>query len=298
MKKIKWVVALFLISAAFIEAQDTPEPERVISWNFDWDDNVIHMPTKVVLLPKGKGREILIKPSELGKIVPELGKPGPYENYEFNPEKGSLRNFYDLEKNNFLADIHAAVKGRNWQAPAWEKFRQSLAVEDSARWVTVITGRGHAAEKMEAGLKYLRDKGHIVSSPKAENIFNVGRLAPFADRAKAKAEVIIGLLDKVSQVPSAPASGSESSPPHVWCYSDDEFKSLQAIHDVLAAHVQKGRWPNVKVILWISGTVPDKDLPLVKAFQGRPPEYAAGFAVVTPEGPRPLSLAELVRFPK
>src|SRR3989344_4685643 len=60
------------------------KPQLIQAWNFDLDDNVFNMPTKIILFEKDTKKEKAVSTSEFARIREKIGKEGPWQNYEIN----------------------------------------------------------------------------------------------------------------------------------------------------------------------------------------------------------------------
>src|SRR4051812_5783435 len=105
MGDMPWFVLLFLMLSSPLHAEPR---SQVLAWNFDWDDNIAFMPTKIVLFDKQTGTELEISTGEFADVRNEVGKSGKYAGYETrdNPVTGSFKYFRDgTSQNYFLQDI-------------------------------------------------------------------------------------------------------------------------------------------------------------------------------------------------
>jgi hypothetical protein len=118
---------------------------------FDWDDNLLFMPTKIYL--KDGDETIEIGTEEFANIRTKIGKPGPYKNYSYLPDDASFRNFREEGNEQFLADVESGPK----VAPAWKDFIECL---NTASIFAIITARGHNPEILEQAVKILIDKNY------------------------------------------------------------------------------------------------------------------------------------------
>lgn len=115
---------------------------------FDWDDNLLFMPTEVYL--KKGGKVITIGTEEFANIRTEIGKPGPYQDYSLLPDGASFRNFREEGDQQFLDDVKKGPK----VAPAWKDFVECL---NTASVFAIITARGHTPDVLKQAVKILID---------------------------------------------------------------------------------------------------------------------------------------------
>lgn len=103
---------------------------------FDWDDNIVHMPTKIIL-KDDKGEEVGMSTEDFAEYRHMVGK-GDFDykghkivGYGENP----FRNFRTEGDKNFLIDAMKAKKG-----PAFDDFREAI---NNGSIFSIITARGH-----------------------------------------------------------------------------------------------------------------------------------------------------------
>jgi hypothetical protein len=255
-------------------AAESATPSQVVGYDFDWDDNVFFMPTKIVLFDKRTGEERPVSTGEFAIIREKVGKEGEWARYELrnDPATGSFRYFRDGPngENYFLEDLKAALAegvppgGRaRFMGPSWDAFVRAMESEAIASWSTIITARGHSAAAMYEGLKLLQKHGYIKHLPRLENLFAVSNpkyKGTAADPSAIKAEVMKQLLDRVQalgvsddMMEVVDPNGRGKRKMHIWGFSDDDFGNFETALKVLGPEVAKGRWPDIKITLIFSG---------------------------------------------
>ncbi len=255
------------------ELRELAAVSQGIGTNFDWDDNVLHMDTKVVLFHRDDGRELELGTEEFAVIRKQIGQPGPWEGWETQSgqKDGTFRNFRDFgDPGVFLRDLDRALaRGPEvFAAPWFAAFQRAMAHEETARASTIITARGHFPHTLRAGLERMRDAGLIKNVVPLENIYPVS-LPGLADRiggsalspSDAKVEVMLGFLDRLQAKPFGPAAqrvvppdGEPTKRPmHLWSFSDDDRGTFDRTVERLGAEIATGRWPDVKVTLHFTG---------------------------------------------
>lgn len=124
---------------------------------FDWDDNILHMPTRVYLeklMPDGEWKSVAIPTSTFALIRTDT------KNYRFPSQGGAAaayRDFTDstpeVEKSAFIHDTKVALQ-RVLQGekpgPSFETLRNTLR---EGRLFAVVTARGHAPATIREALK-------------------------------------------------------------------------------------------------------------------------------------------------
>lgn len=103
---------------------------------FDWDDNIVHMPTKIILKTKD-GDEVGMSTDDFAEYRSKIGK----EDFEYNGETivgfgdDPFKNFRTAGDKDFLIDAMRAKLG-----PAFNDFREAI---NNGSIFSIITARGH-----------------------------------------------------------------------------------------------------------------------------------------------------------
>jgi hypothetical protein len=103
---------------------------------FDWDDNIVHMPTKIIL-KDSDGDEVGMSTDDFAKYRHDIGK----EDFDYNGQtivgfaENPFRNFGTLGDKDFLIDAMRAKEG-----PAFEDFKEAI---NNGSIFSIITARGH-----------------------------------------------------------------------------------------------------------------------------------------------------------
>lgn len=147
---------------------------------FDWDDNILHMPTCIHLEKKTKRgwKPVSVTTAEFAHIRRDT--------VNYRPKEGdwdkAFVDFYDVGHRGaraFLEDTMAALKpvvsGKSRGAPSFAKFRKALV---EGRLFAIITARSHSSAAIRRGVEYFVDK---VLSPaeKKRMILNLRRYAAY-----------------------------------------------------------------------------------------------------------------------
>ena len=112
---------------------------------FDWDDNIVHMPTKIMLKTED-GEEIGMSTDDFAEYRHDLGKtPIQYKGkvvvgYADKP----FRNFRTEGDEDFLIDSMKAKEG-----PAFDDFREAI---NNGSIFAIITARGHNPETLKQSI--------------------------------------------------------------------------------------------------------------------------------------------------
>jgi hypothetical protein len=103
---------------------------------FDWDDNIVHMPTKIILKTED-GDEVGMSTDDFAKYRHDIGnKPFEYQGKKIvGFANNAFRNFRTEGDKNFISDSLKAKTG-----PAFNDFREAI---NNGSIFAIITARGH-----------------------------------------------------------------------------------------------------------------------------------------------------------
>lgn len=129
-----------------IDKKGTPDLKY---YAFDWDDNIVHMPTKIVLVNEDD-EEVPMSTEDFALYRDRIGK----ESFEYKGETiagyadNPFRNFRIDGDADFLIDAMRAKKG-----PAWKDFVEAI---NNGSIFAIITARGHRPDTLkEAVYNYI-----------------------------------------------------------------------------------------------------------------------------------------------
>jgi hypothetical protein len=139
----------------------------LLYYAFDWDDNILRMPT-MIRLEKRLGDEWIptdVSTAEFAEVRSDK------ENYRFlNQDPGeAFANFRDtgpLGPGIFLEDTKKAISGGRF-APAWDDFIECLS---NGSLFAIITARGHESESMRKGVEWIID--NVLSEEQLYQMYN------------------------------------------------------------------------------------------------------------------------------
>ena len=251
------------------------------SFNFDWDDNIMHTPSKIVLFHKQSGEELTMDTEAFAVYRGQVGveavdyKGENLQEYTLIPEDGySFRNFRDGAngENLFLQAVKEALEGpeASWQGPSWEDFVEALQEPETAEKTTIITARGHSPLAIYEAMELLQEMGYVEHVLPLENIYPTSNPGIFnryledevsaAHPSMIKVQVMIDLLDRLQAQPLDENASYVLSPDadkydyfHLWGFSDDDEKTYQSALEVLSEEVAKQRWDRVKITVFYTG---------------------------------------------
>lgn len=168
-----------------INEQGTPDMKY---YAFDWDDNVVHMPTKIMVKTED-GDEIGMSTDDFAEYRHQLGKE-PFE-YKGETVVGygdePFRNFRTEGDKDFLIDAMRAKLG-----PAFDDFREAI---NGGSIFSIITARGHNPNTLkQAVYNYIIDGFHGID--KNELIKNLKKYRSISgDEEMSDDELIKTYLD-------------------------------------------------------------------------------------------------------
>jgi hypothetical protein len=120
--------------------------------SFDWDDNILHMPTVIHMDQKvgSKWLPVDVSTSDFAKVRNDK------ENYRLRDNSGDLafsefRDFGPRGQKAFLEDTKKALS-EGLYAPSWDAFIKTLS--DGAIF-SIITARGHEPESIRESVEYI-----------------------------------------------------------------------------------------------------------------------------------------------
>lgn len=150
---------------------------------FDWDDNLVHMPTKIILL-NDKGNEVEMSTEDFATHREKIGeKPFEYQGEKIVDYAEDPFRFFGVEGDEqFLKDSLKAKVG-----PAWNDFKESI---NNGSIFAIITARGHNPNTIkEAVFNYIDKNFQGIS--KKELIKNLRKYRDFVDEDDMSEEDMI-----------------------------------------------------------------------------------------------------------
>lgn len=119
--------------------ENVANPNIMRAYSFDWDDNIIMMPTTIKMLKKVG--------DEWEKVNVSTEDFASFRNSgEYKLDDEAFINFID--DNLFMEDLEKALKSKSY-APSFDKFKEALIY---ANPISIITARGHKPETLRKGM--------------------------------------------------------------------------------------------------------------------------------------------------
>ena len=197
------------------KAEGTPDMKY---YAFDWDDNIVHMPTKIMLKTED-GDEVGMSTDDFAEYRSKIGK----EDFEYNGNtivgfsEEPYRNFRTAGDKDFLVDAMRAKLG-----PAFNDFKEAI---NNGSIFSIITARGHNPETLKQAVY-----NYIISGyngiDKDQLIKNLKKYRTFVDEDDmTDDELIKSYLELNKYHPVTFGEGSAANPEELKVRAMDEFVS-------------------------------------------------------------------------
>jgi hypothetical protein len=184
---------------------------------FDWDDNIVYMPTEIILIDD-VGDEVGMSTHDFAKYRGEIGQT------EFKYRGATIVNYADLPfrqftvtgDEDFLSDVLIAKKG-----PAFDDFKEAI---NNGSIFSIITARGHNPETLKKGVKiYINNGFHGIDEQKL--IKNLQKYRDLVSPENQYDDIIDEYLDMCRFYPVSFGSGSAANP------EIEKVKALNEFYD-------------------------------------------------------------------
>lgn len=172
---------------------------------FDWDDNLMYMPTKIYLKDE-EGNSVGMSTEDFAEYRTEIGKePFEYEGHTIvNFDEDAFRDFRVTGDKKFLTDAMTAPIG-----PAWDDFVEAV---NNGSVFAIITARGHTPSVLKNAVYNLIQKNkHGIN--KEELVKNLRKYRDLSDEEDlTDDELIKTYLEMCKWHPVSFGEGSASNP--------------------------------------------------------------------------------------
>lgn len=152
------------------KSEHTPDMKY---YAFDWDDNIVHMPTKIMLKTED-GDEIGMSTDDFAQYRHDIGKKSI--NYKgetiVDYADDAFRNFRTSGDKDFLIDAMTAKKG-----PAFNDFKEAI---NNGSVFSIITARGHNPNTLKQAVYNYIING-FGGIDKTQLVKNIRKYRTFAD---------------------------------------------------------------------------------------------------------------------
>ena len=130
-RQVKWITQLL--------ESDEVSNDTLRAYSFDWDDNILNMPTliRMVKYEGGEWNPVQVSTDEFAKVRND-------KNYKLDDDA-----FYNFrEEKEFTKDLKKAIDEKSF-APSFDKFKEALIY---ANPISIITARGHQPITLRKGM--------------------------------------------------------------------------------------------------------------------------------------------------
>ena len=185
---------------------------------FDWDDNLMYMPTKIYLKDED-GKVVGMSTEDFAEYRTEVGKePFEYEGHTIvGFDDNPFRDFNVLGDKGFLRDAMKAPTG-----PAWNDFVEAV---NNGSIFSIITARGHTPSILKNAVYNLIKKNKHGLSEK-ELVKNLRKYRELADEEDlSDDELVRAYLDMNKYHPVSFGEGSATNPEEAKVKAMREFMS-------------------------------------------------------------------------
>jgi hypothetical protein len=183
---------------------------------FDWDDNLMYMPTKIYT-KDDKGKVVGMSTEDFAEYRTEIGKePFEYEGHTIvGFDENPFRDFNVPGDNQFLKDAMKAPTG-----PAWDDFVEAV---NNGSVFSIITARGHTPTVLKNAVYNLIKKNKHGISEK-ELVKNLKKYRELADEEDlSNDELVRSYLDMNRYHPVSFGQGSAANPEQLKVDAMKEF---------------------------------------------------------------------------
>ena len=183
---------------------------------FDWDDNLMYMPTKIYT-KDDKGKVVGMSTEDFAEYRTEIGKePFEYEGHTIvGFDKNPFRDFNVPGDEGFLKDAMKAPTG-----PAWDDFVEAV---NNGSVFSIITARGHTPSVLKNAVYNLIKKNKHGPNQK-ELVKNLKKYRELADEDDLSDEELLrSYLDMNRYHPVSFGQGSAANPEQLKVDAMKEF---------------------------------------------------------------------------
>jgi hypothetical protein len=139
----------------------------LLYYAFDWDDNILRMPT-MIRMEKKVGDEWIpteVSTADFAEVRNDVENWRIFNN-DPNEAYANFRDTGPMGGDIFLEDTKKAISAGRF-APAWEDFVECLS---NGSLFAIITARGHESESMRVGVEWIID--NVLTEEQLYNMYN------------------------------------------------------------------------------------------------------------------------------
>lgn len=183
---------------------------------FDWDDNLMYMPTKIYLKDED-GKSVGMSTEDFAEYRSEIGKkPIDYDGHTIvGFDEDAFRDFRVTGDKQFLKDAMNAPTG-----PAWSDFVEAV---NNGSIFAIVTARGHTPSVLKNAVYNLikRNKHGLSEKELVKNLRKYRELADEDDMSDD--ELVRAYLDLNRYHPVSFGTGAEANPEQLKVDAMKEF---------------------------------------------------------------------------
>lgn len=183
---------------------------------FDWDDNLMYMPTKIYLKDED-GNSVGMSTEDFAEYRTEIGKePFEYERHTIvGFDDDAFRDFKVTGDKKFISDLMKAPTG-----PAWDDFVEAV---NNGSIFAIITARGHTPSVLKNAVYNLIKKNkHGLSEE--ELVKNLRKYREISDEEElSDDELVRTYLEMCKYHPVSFGEGSAANPEELKVAAMSEF---------------------------------------------------------------------------
>ena len=172
---------------------------------FDWDDNLMFMPTKIYL-KDDKGKSVGMSTEDFAEYRTDIGEdPFEYKGHTIvSFDEEPFRDFRVSGDKQFITDAMSAPTG-----PAWDDFVEAV---NNGSIFAIVTARGHTPSILKEGVyRLIKQNKHGLDSNQLSK--NLLKYRDLADEDKlSKDQLIRSYLDMCRFHPVSFGDGSATNP--------------------------------------------------------------------------------------
>jgi len=133
------------------------------AYSFDWDDNILHMPTMIHMdkMDGDKWNKVKLTTGEYAKL-----KDSEEYRYPDNDIKNAFVEFND--DNEFIKNVKESLDNEDF-APSFNDFKEALI---KARTLSIITARPQSPQTLKAGVSIIIEN-HFTDEEREEMVENI-----------------------------------------------------------------------------------------------------------------------------
>ncbi len=247
---------------------------------FDWDDNIVHMPTKI-MLKTDSGEEVGMSTDDFAKYRHDLGKkPIMYKgDIIVGFADNAFRNFRTEGDENFIVDAMKAKVG-----PAFNDFKEAI---NNGSIFAIITARGHNPNTIKKAIyNYIQTGFNGID--KKQLVKNLRKYRDFVDEEDlSDNELIKTYLSLNKYHPVTFGQGSAANPEELKVIAMDDFVSyIQGMAALLnkKAYLKKdirNRFIPAKPSIGFSDDDPKNVEVMKKHFEDKPEKLVKTYSTAT-----------------